>query len=90
MGSLGVTVTFMQPFLTPLTFVLLLITLAGLYRGYKLNSDSTPLILGVVGIALLLSGIYWLDYPKVTFAGVGLLIGASLWNIWPKWDLDQA
>jgi len=43
-----------------------------------------PVGLGLVASAVVLLGKFALDSDAAMFAGVGLLVAASLWNTWPR------
>lgn len=47
-------------------------------RGYK------PLAFGVVAVSLIMIDKWWLASPWLLALGLALLIGASLWNAWPR------
>jgi len=66
--------------LTVVFLILIVITLgflAGRRRGFG------PLVLGFCGAVGVLVSKFWLDVNVGTYAAVGLLIIASLWNSWP-------
>ena len=48
------------------------------HRGYR------PLGLGVTAASLILLEKFWLPFPVLLVLGLTLLIGASLWNAWPR------
>jgi hypothetical protein len=41
-------------------------------------------MLGGVAAMTILVGKFWLDSDPALYGGVALLVGASLWNAWPK------
>ena len=47
-------------------------------RGYK------PLAFGVVAVSLMVIEKWWLSSPMLLVLGLALLVGASLWNAWPR------
>lgn len=82
LGALGVGFIDYTPYLLPLTLVFLGATLAMLVwrplRGYA------PLALGLAASAMVLAGKFLFDSDIATYFGVALLVGASIWNAWPK------
>lgn len=83
LSALGLGFVDYTPYLPPVTAVLLILSLVPLAwkapqrRGYK------PLVVGILSAALILFGKFWLDHTALFYAGVGLLLAASIWNIWP-------
>lgn len=84
LSSVGINFVDYTPYLLPTLTVFLAITLwalgyrAGARRGYG------PLALGVVGAVALLVGKYVFESDPAMYSGAGLLLGAALWNIWPR------
>ncbi len=84
LGSAGVAGLSSVPFLLPLTLlslVAVLITLgwrADKRRGYG------PLLLGTLGATVIVLGNFVYPAGSVQNSGVVLLIGASIWNSWPR------
>lgn len=81
-SALGLTVLLQQAYLMPITALFLLIAVGTLIlrrrRGFG------PCALGVAAAATILTGKFALESDPVTFAGVGLLVLASVWNAWPR------
>lgn len=83
LSALGLGFVDYTPYLLPVTGILLVVSLVPLAwkaqrrRGYK------PLIAGVLSAALILSGKFWIDNPALFYVGIGFLLAASIWNIWP-------
>ena len=73
-----------SPFLLPLTAVFLVVVLATL--GWRANARRgyAPLALGLVAALVLLIGKFQLDSDAATYTSISLLVGASLWNSWPR------
>lgn len=84
LSALGLGFVNYTPFLLPVTILLLIVSAIPLAwkaqqrRGYK------PLLAGLAGIAVILSGKFWIEDPPVYYAGIAILLAASIWNIWPK------
>ena len=84
LGSLGLGALIEARWLLPLTASFLVIAVgalafrAGRRRGYA------PFGLGLVASAVVLGGKFAIDSAGATYAGIALLVGASLWNAWPR------
>jgi len=83
LSALGVGVVDYTRFLMPVTAGLLAISLiplgwkAGQRRGYF------PLMSGIAASLLILGGKFYFSMAWVFYAGIIMLLGASLWNLWP-------
>jgi len=84
LSSMGLGFIDYSPWLLPVMAIFLGISVAILaWQGYRRQSYG-PLLVGVIGAALiiwdrLVPGSEWALY-----GGVGLLIAASVWNAWPR------
>ena len=67
-----------------LTVGLLGIALAPLAYRAKGRRGYTPLAIGVVAVGLIMIEKWWLASPALLVVGLALLVGASLWNAWPR------
>lgn len=72
------------PYLLPLTAVFLALTLAALGYRARDRRGFAPLALGAFAATIVLIGKFQLDSDAALYAGVSLLVAASLWNAWPK------
>ena len=82
LSALGVSFVDYTPYLMPLTMVFLAITLAIL--AWRPRRGYAPLGLGVAASAIVLVGKFLFDSDVAVYAGITLLVGASMWNAWPK------
>lgn len=82
LSALGVSFVDYTPYLLPLTMAFLAITLAML--AWRPRRGYAPLVLGVVASAVVLVGKFLFDSDVAVYSGVALLVGASMWNAWPK------
>lgn len=82
LSALGVGFVDYTPYLLPLTMAFLTITLAIL--AWRPRRGYAPLGLGVAASALVLVGKFLFDSDLAVYAGIALLVGASMWNAWPK------
>jgi len=72
------------PYLLPLTTVFLAITLWALGYRAQLRRGFGPFWLGVLGSISIVAGKFILENQAGLYVGVAILLGASLWNIWPQ------
>jgi hypothetical protein len=84
LSSLGLGFVNYTPYLFPITAVMLLISLLTLGWKAERRQGYGPLALGVVAAGILLGGKFYLGSPLLFYLGVILLVGAAVWNIWPK------
>ncbi len=78
LGFLGAT-----RYLLPLTAVFLLVAVGMLAFRARRRRGYKPSILGGLAAALLMYGKFSRGSDPVLYAGLGLLIAASVWNSWP-------
>jgi hypothetical protein len=72
------------PYLLPLTAAFLVIVVASLAYRAQQRRGYKPVLLGLFAAALLLIGKFYYDSDTVMYAGLALLVLASLWNTWPQ------
>ncbi|MGH8719757.1 MAG: MerC domain-containing protein [Burkholderiales bacterium] len=72
------------PYLLPLTTVFLAVTLVALGYRAKNRRGYLPLLLGLVGSAIVIFGKFVFDSDPTLYAGITLLVVASVWNSWPS------
>jgi mercuric ion transport protein len=82
LSALGVGFIDYTPYLLPLTLAFLGVTLAIL--AWRPRRGYAPLVLGLFAAAVMLIGKFFFDSDIATYAGVALLVGASIWNALPK------
>lgn len=71
-------------YLLPATAAFLAIAFAGLWYRAEARRGLRPLCLGVLGGTALLIGKFWIESGPLFYAGLLTLVGASLWNTWPR------
>ncbi len=71
-------------YLLPLTAGFLLVALGALGWGARRRRGFGPFWLGMVAAVVALAGTFWLAVRPVTYAGVTLLLVASIWNAVPR------
>lgn len=84
LSALGIGFVDYTPYLLPLTALFLVLTLAALGYRARDRRGFAPLTLGGLAAMIVLIGKFRLDSDVALYAGVALLVGASLWNAWPK------
>lgn len=84
LGSTGVAGFASIPYLFPLTLLSLLLVSASLAYGAKKRRGYGPLLLGLVGSGTILLGNFMAASVATQNAGVAALVGASIWNSWPR------
>ena len=83
-SALGLSFLISAKYLLPLTVGFLGLTAWALgYRASRRHGYG-PLTLGLIAAAVILTGKFYFDAAQATYAGVGLLIAASVWNSWPR------
>src|SRR5260370_1276844 len=80
--SVGLGFLISTPYLFPLTVAFLAVAVASL--GFRASSRRGlgPLCMGVAAAAVILGGKFYLESTTATYAGVGFLVVASVWNSW--------
>lgn len=81
LSAMGLGFVDYTPWLLPATTVFVVVTLVAL--AWRPRRGYAPLALGVLAGALVLGGKFGVDSEVMTYAGVALLVAASVWNSWP-------
>jgi len=84
LSSVGVSFVNYTPMLLPVLAVLLLVSLVTLAYRARYRRGLGPFWLGLFASLTILIGKFVLDSDSTIYIGSGLLVGASLWNIWPR------
>lgn len=84
LSSMGVGFIDYTPYLLPITVVLLFLSLFPLIWKAETRQGYKPLILGAASAILILGAKFYLQNSYAFYIGVVMLIGASVWNIWPQ------
>ena len=69
--------------LLPLTLTFLIIALGAMALRANKRHNYGPFGLGVISAVVILLGKFGVDYAPLTYAGLAMLVCASLWNSWP-------
>ena len=81
---MGLTFLLNAAFLLPLTVGALVVAVGALGFRARRRHGFGPLAVGLAAALFLIVGKFVLGLDAITYGGMGLLIGASLWNAWPK------
>lgn len=84
LSSLGMPFLMDATWLLPLTAGALALALAALGFRARRRRGFGPLLLGVAASAAVLLGKFVVNLNLMVYAGTALLVGASIWNSWPK------
>lgn len=84
LSALGLGFVDYTPFLLPVTAMLLAIALIPLAWKARQRRGYKPLLAGIAGTVLILAGKFWLENQPLYYAGIAVLLAASIWNIWTK------
>lgn len=84
LSALGIGFVDYTPYLLPLTAGFLFLTLIMLIYRATDRRGYGPFALGTVATVIVFIGKFALDSDFALYGGITLLVGASLWNAWPK------
>jgi len=82
--SLGLGFLLDVRWLFPLTAVFLLIAVAALGFRARRRRGFGPFVVGLGASAVVLVGKFRFESDPAMYAGLGLLVAASIWNTWPR------
>ena len=83
-SSLGLGFLIGSAYLLPITAAFLAVSTGALGFRARRRRGYGPLWVGSLAAILVLVGKFQLDSVVTTYAGVTLLVVASIWNIWPR------
>jgi len=83
LSSVGLGFLLDTTYLLPLSAAFLVIAVGALAYRAKRRRGYMPFMLGVVAAAVVLIGKFRFESDPAMYAGLAILIGASLWNTWP-------
>ena len=84
LGSLGLGFLIHTKYLLLLTALFLVGAVAALGFRARRRRGFGPFAVGVVAAAVVIAGKFVFDFDPAMYGGVALLVGASLWNSWPR------
>lgn len=83
LSSAGISFVNYSPYLLPTIAILLVISLWALAYRAQARRGYGPFWLGLVGSFITMIGKFVIEHDLALYLGIGLLVAASLWNIWP-------
>jgi hypothetical protein len=84
LSAMGVSFINYTPYLLPLTAAFLLLSLLALAWRAPSRRGFGPLLVGLAASAIILVGKFAFDSDAAMYAGMVVLVAASLWNAWPR------
>lgn len=84
LSSFGIGFFNYTSYLLPTTSVFLAVAVAALIYRAKARRGYGPFVLGLLASIMILAGKFSYDSDTALYLGVGILIGASLWNTRPR------
>lgn len=84
LSSVGLGFLLNTAYLLPLTALFLILAIAALAFRAQHRRGHAPFVLGLAAAAAVLAGKFLFDSNATTYAGIGLLVTASMWNAWPR------
>ena len=82
--SLGLGFLLDVRWLLPLTAAFLLIAVVALGFRARRRRGFGPFFVGIGAAAIVLGGKFGFESDRAMYAGLGLLVAASIWNTWPR------
>jgi hypothetical protein len=86
LSTLGLSFLLSTSYLLPLTGVFLLIAVAALAYRAPARRGYAPAVLGTLAAGVILVGKFQFESNPLMYAGLALLVLASIWNNWPVID----
>jgi len=90
LSSVGMGFLLSSRYLFPLTAIFLSLTLLLLGSRAITRHGYGPLLLGVAGSPLILSGRFLFEFNMLAYIGVAVITASSLWNSWPRRSAARA
>ncbi|MEX0701786.1 MAG: MerC domain-containing protein [Planctomycetales bacterium] len=84
LSALGLPFVNYTPFLAPLTVAALVLAVAGLAFRARTRRGYGPFFAGLAAAGLVILGRFVTGSLPVMYAGIAILIAASIWNSWPR------
>jgi len=90
LSSFGLTFLMETRWLLPLTASFLALAVGSLAFRARRRRGYAPFGLGLFAAALVMVGKFAFDSDPAMYVGIALLVGASLWNAWPRRQEEEA
>ena len=82
--SLGLGFLMSERYVFGVATFFLIVSVGALAFRYRERRGIAPAVLGLMGAALVLAGKFRLESMTAMYAGLIVLVAASLWNSWPR------
>lgn len=89
LSSMGIGFIDYTPYLLPVSSLFLGIALLTLWWKAPQRHGYRPFIAGLLASSMILSGKFAFHSDSLTYTGIGILLLATLWNVWPQKTSDQ-
>jgi len=84
LGTLGLDPLLYRAWFLPLTLAFSTATLAVLIFRAPRRQGYGPFAAGLAAVVIILASKFYFNYTLLMYAGMVLLLAASIWNSWPK------
>jgi len=84
LSSLGLGFLVSTTYLLPVTVAFLAVAVGALACRASSRRGLWPFWTGMIAASSVVAGKFWVDSSTITYAGVGLLVFASVWNVIPR------
>ena len=82
--TLGLGFLMSERYLFGVTTIFLIVSVSALAFRYRERRGIIPALLGIAGAAAVLVGKFRFESMPAMYAGLSVLIAASIWNSWPR------
>ena len=82
--TLGLGFLMSERYLFGVTTIFLIVSVGALAFRYRERRGIIPALLGIAGAAAVLVGKFRFESMPAMYAGLSVLIAASIWNSWPR------
>lgn len=87
--TLGLGFLLSERYLLWVTAVFLFVSVVALAFRYHERRGIAPAVLGLAGAAIVLVGKFQFESMAAMYAGLSVLVSASVWNSWPKRSMQS-
>ena len=84
LGAMGLGFLVKTAWLLPLTAVFMVVAVGSLAFRARRRRGYGPFAIGLLAAVVVLGGKFVLGSDPAMYGGIALLVGASLWNSWPR------
>jgi len=89
LSSMGLNFVNYTPYLLPLTLIFIGLAVGALAYKARQRRGYAPLYLGLIAGATLIVGKFNFNSDTTMYIGMAMLVAASLWNAWPRRNLQD-